>query len=305
MTLEVDDHLPYKMFISKSSHREPVYMDRFGIFNFQMYHNAITFFASDLTVNGHKVNLSKDPAWEARGNRVEFAEQDFHRQDYGYSETNWAGERIGEIGGQFSNVEAVDPLAGYYADEIGKLTLDDPISFSGQVCFTADSTDSGMQIGYFNAEAAMAQWDPHNPFRTIPNSIGVQIEGSASSGKRFMPQINTGKNTGATKDDIPFNPTKERHLFKFRYDPTANDHVGRITLTLDDKTSTLDLTPKQRAEGAHLDHFGVTNLRAGGKFVVVYFDDLTYTARHPADYRSVFHKQEVVKVPYPPGGRKY
>ena len=74
---------------------------------------------------------------------------------------------------------------------------------------------------------------------------------------------------------------------------------------MDDKTSTLDLTAKQRAEGAHFDHFGVANLRAGGKFVVVYFDDLSYTAHRPADYRPVFHKQELVKVPYPSGGRKY
>ena len=29
------------------------------------------------------------------------------------------------------------------------------------------------------------------------------------------------------------------------------------------------------------------------------------TGRRPANYRPVFHKQEVVKVPYPPGGRKY
>ena len=211
MILEVDDRLPYKMFISKSSHGEPVYMDRFGIFNFQMYHDSLTFFLSDLTINGHKVDLSKDPGWEGRDNRVEFAEQDFQRQDYGYSETNWAGKQIGEIGGLFSNVEPIDPLAGYYADDIGKLTLDDPISFSGHVSFVADSTDSGMQIGYFSAEDAMAKWDPHKPFRSIPNSIGIQIEGSAGSGKRFMPQINTGKNSGATKGNIPFYPTKERH----------------------------------------------------------------------------------------------
>jgi hypothetical protein len=280
-------------------------MDRFGVFNFQMYHNPITFFLSDLTVNGHKLDLSKDPGWEGHGNHVQFAEQDFQRQDFGYSESNWAGEQIGEIGGLFSNVEPVDPLTGYYADDIGKLTLDDPISFSGQVCFTADSTDSGMQIGYFSAESAMAKWDAHNPFRTIPNSIGVQIEGSAGSGKQFMPQINTGKNSGATKGGIPFNPTKQRHSFKFQYDPTANNNIGRIALTLDDKTSSLDLTAKQRAEGAHFDHFGMANLRAGGKFVVVYFDDLIYTARRPAEYRPIFHKQEVVKVPYPPGGRKY
>jgi hypothetical protein len=305
MILEVDDGLPYKMFISSRSPDEPVYMDRFGLFNFQMYHNPITFFLSDLTVNGHKVDLSKDPGWEGHGNRVQFAEQDFQRQDYGYSESNWAGEQIGEIGGLFSNVEPVDPLTGYYADDIGKLTLDDPISFSGQVCFTADSTDSGMQIGYFSAKSAMGQCDPHKPFRSIPNSIGVQIEGSAGSGKQFMPQINTGKNTGTAKGGISFNPTKQRHTFNFQYDPTANNNIGRIVLSLDGKTSTLDLSAKQRAEGAHCDHFGVANLRAGGKFVVVYFDDLTYTARRPTEYRRVFHKQEVVKVPYPAGGRKY
>jgi hypothetical protein len=304
MILEIDNHLPYKMYISKRSHNEPVYMDRFGIFNFQMYHGSITFFLSDLSVNGHKVDLSKDPGWEGRGNRVEFAERDFHRQDYGYSETNWAGDQIGEIGGQFTNVEPVDPLTGYYADDIGVLTLADPISFSGNVCFVADSTDAGMQIGYFSVADAMGPCDPHNPFRTIPNSIGVQIEGSADSGKRFMPQINTGTNRSKTNQDIPFNPTKQRHKFKFQYDPTAN-RAGRITLTLDDKTSTLDLTPEQRQDGAHFDHFGVANLRAGGKFVEFYFDDLTYTARRPKDYRPLFHKQQVIKVPYPPGGRKY
>ena len=162
-----------------------------------------------------------------------------------------------------------------------------------------------MPIGCFSPESAMAQWDLHKPFRSIPNSLGVQIEGSAGKGKQFMPQITSGKNAGAAKGGIPFNPTKERHSFKFRYDPTANHNVGRITLTLDEKTSALDLTAKQRAEGAHSDHFGLANLRAGGKFVVVYLDDLNYTARRPADYRPVFHKQEVMKVPYPAGGRKY
>ena len=42
-----------------------------------------------------------------------------------------------------------------------------------------------MQIGYFSAEDAMGKSDPRKPFRTIPNSIGVQVEGSAGSGKLF------------------------------------------------------------------------------------------------------------------------
>jgi hypothetical protein len=41
------------------------------------------------------VDLSRDPGWEGRGNRTRFVERDFQRQDFGYSATNWAGERAG------------------------------------------------------------------------------------------------------------------------------------------------------------------------------------------------------------------
>src|SRR5437764_10859082 len=135
MILEVDESGPFKVCINKDASTEPVYMDRFGLFNLQMYHQYIDLDLSDLMVNDHKVDLSKDPGWEGQGNRVEFVEQEFQRQNFGFSETNWAGDAIGEIGGQFTSAETVDPMFGYYADDIGKLSLDDPISFSGNVCF--------------------------------------------------------------------------------------------------------------------------------------------------------------------------
>ena len=59
-------------------------MDRFGLFNFQLYHEYIDPYVSDLTVNGHKVDLSKDPGWQGQGNHVQFAEEDFQRENYGY-----------------------------------------------------------------------------------------------------------------------------------------------------------------------------------------------------------------------------
>ena len=40
-------------------------------------------------------------------------------------------------------------------------------------------------------------------------------------------------------------------------------------------------------------------------FVGAYFVDLTDTARRPSDYQRVRHPQEIVRVPYPPGGRQY
>ena len=62
---------------------------------------------------------------------------------------------------------------------------------------------------------------------------------------------------------------------------------------------------KHPAIPAIFDRFGVANLRSGGKYVIVYFDDLTYTARRPKDYQRIFHKQTVRSVPYPEGGREY
>jgi hypothetical protein len=256
-------------------------------------------------VNGHKVNLSKDPGWQVEGNRVQFSEQEFHQENFGYSETKWAGDAIGEIGGQFTSLEPMDPYWGYYADDVGTLTLDDPISFSGHVCFVNDATDAGMQIGYFNSKDIAADLNPHRSLKTITNSLGILIEGSAHAGKQFNPQVTSSKDTAASKGGLAFNPTRDRHTFKFDYDPKANNNLGRITLTLDDKVTEVNLTEQQRKDGATFDRFGVANLRVGGKGVQVYYDDLTYTARRPKDYQPVFHKQEVTKVPYPERGRAF
>jgi len=100
-------------------------------------------------------------------------------------------------------------------------------------------------------------------------------------------------------------PDRRTRRFSFLYDPQANQGVGRITVTLDEKTLVLDLTARQRAAGATFDRFGLSNIRAGGKFVTIYFDDLTYSARRPAGAKPEPHPQKVVTVPYPAGGRKY
>src|SRR5947208_13846126 len=115
MVVQVYHGPAIKIFIVKQSQSDPVYMDRFGLFNLQMYHQYIDLYLSDLTVNGHKVDLSKDPGWDGQGDRVQFVEQDFHRETYGFSETKWAGDQIGAIGGTFGSAETIDPLMGYHA----------------------------------------------------------------------------------------------------------------------------------------------------------------------------------------------
>src|SRR5207302_10650807 len=96
--------------------------------------------------------------------------------------------------------------------------------------------------------------------------------------------------------EFAFLPTCQRHAFKMTYDPKANNNLGRITAAFDQQTISIDLDEQARAEGASFDRFGLASLRTGGKYMTVYFDDLTYTARRPANDKPVFHKQEVTKV---------
>jgi hypothetical protein len=303
VSFQFDSGPVYKLYL-RIDHREaPQMLNRFGIFNFQMFHRWLEFYVNDLIVNGQKIDLSEDPGWEGRGNRVHFVERDFQRQDFGYSETNWAGEQIGEIGGQFYRVEPVDPFNGYYADDVGNLTLDDPIRFSGNICFVSASTDSGMFFGYFNAREQMARITDPRAGYPLNDMLGIEVDGPNQS--RIGAVCSPKKNVAFLKTGPAFLPTADRHTFRFNYDPGANAGVGRITVWLDQQQFTLDLKPEQRAAGAGFDHFGVMNKRHGGKYVRLYFDDLSYTARRPSDYKKVFYPQKIWRVPYPEGGRAY
>ena len=131
-------------FLPEEHRRQALKLNRFGIFNHQVYHQFLEFYLSEVTVNGKPVDLSRDPRWEAIGNDAQYVEQDFQRQDFGYSpNTRFAGGAKGEIGGLFSRTAWNDPNHGYYADEVGTLTLDDPVSFSGKIGFQSGSAGLG------------------------------------------------------------------------------------------------------------------------------------------------------------------
>ena len=305
ITFQLDDEPKQQYFLDADIHAEPAVMDRFGIFNFQLPEgNSIEFYVSDLVINGQKIDLSRDPNWQGMNNHLSFVEYDFHPgQNYGWSQTNWAGERIGEIGGLFWRNEPVDPYHGFYGDDVGELTLDDPISFSGTINFVNGGTDASMVFGYFNSEDQMKPLAPDKK-EPKPQVMGIQIADATAVGYNFTPTLRTP--TGrAAKTGPQFVPDRQRRHFSFEYDPAANNGQGRIIAKLDDQEMKLDLKPDIRKGAVKFDRFGLLNVRSGGKYVEVYFDDLTYTARRPSDYAPLFHKQEVTKVPYPPNGRMY
>ena len=293
-------------FIDVSIRNEPATFDRFGVFNFQLPGGPTKFSLSALKVNGKKIDLAHDPNWDAKGNRDTFVERDFHAsQNFGYSRSNHAGKAAGEIGGTFWRTEPIDPLHAYYADDIGELTLNDPIAFSGQIAFTAGGTDAGMMFGYFNSKDATVELKDAESGAPMPQTMVLAIEGPTRIGYQFSAQLALTRQLSSHTDGPVFVPDGTKHPFTFKYDPYANKGVGRIMMSIDDVVHSVNLTPEQRSAGAKFNRFGLLNIRRGGKYVTVYLDDLNYTARHPQGYQPKRHDQAAVHVPYPENGRKY
>lgn len=305
ITFTFDDQPAVSYFLLPGHRDHPSDIDRFGVYNMQIYHGSMEFYLSDLIVNGEKIELSQDPQWEGLNNQVTFRQTDFHAaQNFGYSRTNWAGQAPGEIGGRFYGTEVIDPLHGYYADDIGQLTLDDPISFSGWINFVEGAVDGRMLIGYFNRAARIAPVFGEYKGNPPHQFIGIEVMDQTRVGYTWTAVCSPRQDIAFEERGPIFIPDRVKRPFSFRYDPTAGTW-GRITVSLGADTFSVDLTPEQRKIGASFDRFGLLNPRKGGKYVDVYFDDLTYVAKRPVDYKPMFHRQEMTIVPYPKMGRKY
>lgn len=305
ITFTFDDFPPVSYFLLPGHREEPTSINRFGVYNMQIYHGSLEFYMSDLVVNGEKVDLSKDPYWDSRNNRVTFIQNDFHaRQNFGYTQTNWAGKSPGEIGGRFWGTEVPDPLHGYYADDIGQLTLEDPIAFSGWINFVEGAVDGRMLLGYFNREEKLA--DVKGEYKGNPPNqfLGVEVMDQTRIGYNFTAVCSPRQAKSFEKRGPVYIPDRIKRPFSFRYEPDSGE-AGQISITLGEDTLTADLTAEQRNIGAMFDRFGLLNPRKGGKYVDVYIDDLTYVAKRSASFEPQHHKQKVTTVPFPPYGRKY
>ena len=127
VTLRFDEETPYVIWFDEKIRRAPAAFDRFGLFNIARFGTRVEMYLGDLTVNGVKLDLSQDPRWEGSNNASRYTEPNFHAMhSYGWSQTNWAGEKPGEIGGLFWRTEPQDPLCSYYGDDVGELTLEVP-----------------------------------------------------------------------------------------------------------------------------------------------------------------------------------
>ena len=240
-------------------------------------------------------------------NRVSYTEPDFHPlHNFGFCQTNWAGEAPGEIGGLFWRTEPEDPNFAYYADPVGELTLDDPIEFSGSINFTSGMSDAAMFIGYFNDQNHITPFKKEDGGAAgwpLPSTMGLSISDLTRVGWYFETMIAPTQDTARDKRLQTFQPDRKPHAFFFKYDPAANGGVGSIRFGLDGKETTMELSRDQREAGSTFTRFGLVNIRRGGNSVTAYFDDLRYTARRAENEKPAIRPSKRKEVPYPRGGR--
>jgi hypothetical protein len=245
--------------------------NRFGLWNHQNSGSGLEVYFDDLTLDGAPLDLDRDPGWEARGNDVAFGERVVRpRHDFGFSLTSHAGGRPGEIGGLIWR----DERPAYYADRVGRLSLDDELHASGKLALTSANSDSGVYFGWFDSASKQHEQAPQSHPQPH-NFLAVMIEGPSRAGHYVRPAYRTGTGEGSTTPDGPtILPNGAVHEWSLHYSPRG---AGRIEVTLDGARQTSDLKPGHRRLGATFDRFGLFNMQSGGQHVLIYLDDLSYT----------------------------
>jgi hypothetical protein len=250
--------------------------DRFGLFNQQIAGEGLDLYVADLVLDGVPEDFGRDPGWEGRGHRVAFEDRvrrPWH--DFGYSPTAHAGSRPGELGGVIWR----DEQPAYYADRVGPLGLEDELFAAGTIALTAASSDSGAYLGWFDSASKAGKATPEHE-AAQEHLLGLLIEGPSRVGHYVRPAYRTADGAGGVPRDGPLlRPDGRVHRWSIRYSPRGAGGRGRITVTLDDQSRSMDLEPGHRARGARFDRFGLFNHQSGGPFVEVYLDDLSYTVR--------------------------
>ncbi len=192
---------------------------------------------------------------------------------------------------------------------MGKLTLEDPISFSGTICFTDGMTDAAAYFGYFNRDSQTQTFagDKSDAGFPMRNMMGITIADSSAVGYYFEPLVSAADREGAGARCGVFTPDRRRRRFSFAYDPAGNGGTGRVTVTLEGRETAFNLTPQQRKSGAVFNRFGLANVRGGGHSVEFYLDDVSYTARRSLEQPRRHIPQTTVEAPYPheQAGRRY
>ncbi len=260
---------PFTFKVTPDQRKAGATFDSFGIVNSQSTGHGFEVYFDDLVVDGKPISFDSDPKWPGNGNRArhdDYGEDGAHQ--FGFSETAFAGGKKGELGGL---IFSAPKYPGYYAADVGRLGLDDRLTASGKLALREYGSDGGMYVGWF---------DSHKRGFPPANVLGVQIDGTTTSGPRFRGCVASGDPKLAHcpwETAPPLAPDGAVHTWKIEYSPQEDGGRGRLTVWLDDRRDSFTLPEGLRQRGAAFDRFGLCVHEGGGRGSLIYLDDLEFT----------------------------
>lgn len=114
------------------------------------------------------------------------------------------------------------------------------------------------------------------------NFLGIAIKGPSREGFFVYPayRVSGDERGAAGGDERPhIYPDGAGHEWTLEYAPMAANGRGRITVSLDRKSVSLDLGARHKETGARFNRFGIITTWIDGNGQQIYFDDLTYTGK--------------------------
>ena len=226
-------------------------------------------------------HFDKDPSWDSVNNRALTPAKRTIRQDFGFSKTDHAGGKVGEIGGFIT--AAAEPA--YYAKKIDSKTFDDALSASGRLL--CQGKQFHVLVGFFNANTV-------NEWRT-PNSIAIRLLGRGDVYFAYV-EYCTGKWRAGGDSPGGFTTVRDAKSgrsglrgfrtgaaveWSIKYDPMGNNGTGSITVTLGGETAVCHLSAGHKTDGAKFNRFGLLNVskssNGGGD---VWLDDISMNGEH-------------------------
>jgi hypothetical protein len=260
--------------------------NRFGILNVaKSADSGSEVWFDDIAIQGEQVEtFSRDPMWDGRNNRSTYRTRLVRPWfDFGYCDSQFAGgEKSGELGGRIFRGDCREPSRmACSGDRVGPLSLERRLKAQGRIALRRGVSDSTTLFGFYDSKASMRTNDSQND--SIPASVlGIHVEGPSSEGFKFYPVLHPASGGGIVGNIREFPtlyPDGQSHQWSLDYYPPTADAKGRINITLDRQSATLELPDKTRLNGTIFDRFGIITSWIDGNSQDVYWDDITYTVR--------------------------
>jgi hypothetical protein len=224
--------------------------------------------------------FDRDPGWDSHNNWTLDRKPVKVTQDFGFSQTNHArGKSAGEVGGGIVR----SSRTAFYLKPLGRvMTLDEPLSATGQFVVTESDGLSSLFFGFCNSETIGGAYQR--------NWLTMSLNGESNDCEVYAGYIsNLGNGDGkrvtgvGPKGGRDFNriPDGTVYTYDLRYDPKANEGNGQILFTLGGdgpftaKDVVVNVHPELR-KGMRFDSFGFYNGKAEpGSTLGVFMDDMT------------------------------